>query len=84
MLASTVQFSRYGRRSNFDLRVHQQVPFEELDAEPSSTITALKAGLKARSLRTQQCAYATRTNERPRSTRLKAGVLVADVRWKAN
>jgi hypothetical protein len=46
MLASTVQFSRYGRRSSCGLRVHHEVPFEELDAEPSSTITALKARLE--------------------------------------
>jgi hypothetical protein len=84
MLASTVQFSRYGRRSNFDLRVHQEVPFEELDAEPSSTITALKAGLKARSLRTQQCAYAARRTKDHVPPDSKVGVLVADVRWKAN
>jgi hypothetical protein len=84
MLASTVQFSRYGRRSNSGLRVHRLVPFEELDAEPSSTITALKAGLKARSLRTQQCAYALRRTKDHVPPGSEAGVLMADARCEAN
>jgi hypothetical protein len=80
MLASTVQFSRYGRRSNVTLRVHHKVPFEALDAEPSLAITAKKVGYEARSLRTQQCAYAfgrTKDHVPPDS---RVGVLMADVR----
>jgi hypothetical protein len=46
MLASTVQFSRYGRQSNVTLRVHQEVPFEALGAEPSLAVTAKKVGYK--------------------------------------
>jgi hypothetical protein len=80
MLASTVQFSRYGRRSNVYLRVHHLVSFEALDAEPSSTITALKAGpfgpLPQDSTVCLRSHHERETTFHP----TEAGVLVADAR----
>ncbi len=61
MLASTVQFSRYGRRLILIFRVHQLVPFERNECRTKFDHYGLEGrAQKARSLRTQQCAYGSR------------------------